>query len=132
LNILILSIIFSIMLEPELLLVPGFDGMAMWSFVSSSLATSTTVCEEMWASGTKVYIRFSLPTCAADMSVLPVPSLTLILGASACPVSLTMGPLILVSSENLERKKVYCSQNRIAAIALLVAHHGQTCQPPRI
>jgi hypothetical protein len=34
-----------------------------------------------------------------------------------------MGPLILVSSENLERKEVYCSQNRIAVIPLLVPHH---------
>jgi hypothetical protein len=57
------------------------------------------------------------------MSVLPVPSLTLILGASACPVPLTMGSLILVSSENLERKEVYCSQNRTAVIPLLVPHH---------
>jgi hypothetical protein len=61
-----------------------------------------------------------------------VPSLTLILGASACPVSLTMGPLILVSSENLERKEVYCSQNRIAVTALLVTHTGKAYQSPRI
>jgi hypothetical protein len=56
-------------------------------------------------------------------SVLPVPSLTLQLGTSACPVPLTTGPLILVSSEHLETKEVYCSQNRIVAISVMHPHY---------
>jgi hypothetical protein len=87
------------------------DDTPLFTSVHSSFAILRKVCDGMWASGTNVYILFCLPSSDPDASsVLPVPSFSLQLGISACPVPLRTGPLILVSSEHLETKSILQSE----------------------